>query len=327
MISDTNLQLVPQNVPDDSAVEPEDESNVEDTVKLEKLEGQLADLKIEQESAEIDRATVTNRLDLMDHFGNSIIAAASKGEDLVQAVNVMQTFSQVYADTRSELAQKRITVECRARELAQQHAELSKEHNKQLRQVEKARQKRLKDKKTGQNQVAQNDIPKPLNVYSARITIEQESLPPKTTSVVATVRTGKPKAEDDDAPPVDSDGPSLRISYVVNAARWWPKYELRLDTIEQTALLTYRAEAVSTCGEIWTDATVTLSTAQNRFSGLGEHIPVLQAWEIGLGGKEDAQGSKAALYSRQEIQRHSPFFDPLVTSRGKSSMFYPSGIL
>ncbi|PLN80173.1 hypothetical protein BDW42DRAFT_201344 [Aspergillus taichungensis] len=75
---------------------------------------------------------------------------------------------------------------------------------------------------------------------------------------------------------------SLQLSYVVELAKWSPRYELSIDTPKSTARLTYRAEFVNATSETWKDTHVTLSTSQAAFSRPDEPLPALVPWQVKL---------------------------------------------
>ncbi|KAL7267816.1 hypothetical protein RUND412_009579 [Rhizina undulata] len=118
--------------------------------------------------------------------------------------------------------------------------------------------------------------------YRVKITVESYSLPASTRNVPASISTGRPPRKDDDLPPPGS-GPRIRISYIVTKGiNWSPHYDLRLDTISKTGILTYRAHFRNETNETWRDATITLSTSQTGFSGVGDKVPWMDPWRISL---------------------------------------------
>ncbi|RAL04131.1 uncharacterized protein BO80DRAFT_422505 [Aspergillus ibericus CBS 121593] len=82
-------------------------------------------------------------------------------------------------------------------------------------------------------------------------------------------------------PPITEDREvRLRLSYVVSGSSWSPRYDLNINTPSSSAKMVYRAQFHNVSSETWRDAKVTLSTSQALFSGLGERIPSLQAWNL-----------------------------------------------
>ena len=99
---------------------------------------------------------------------------------------------------------------------------------------------------------------------------------------------------------------SLSVSYITHSAYWSPTYDLSLDTVTSSGLIIYRAEYCNTTSETWRDAQVILSTSQTAFQGLGEPIPTMLPWHIGLSkevsGTNDSGG---ALMSNYEMENKS----------------------
>ncbi|RAH51492.1 uncharacterized protein BO95DRAFT_437669 [Aspergillus brunneoviolaceus CBS 621.78] len=100
----------------------------------------------------------------------------------------------------------------------------------------------------------------------------------------------------------------LRLSYVVAGPSWVPRYDLSINTPASSAKMVYRAEFRNACSETWRDARVTLSTSQASFSGLGERIPSLQAWQLMVqannNNKNQEQTSWENILRSKPEQRH-----------------------
>ncbi|KAL3469790.1 hypothetical protein BJX99DRAFT_240621 [Aspergillus californicus] len=75
---------------------------------------------------------------------------------------------------------------------------------------------------------------------------------------------------------------TLRLSYIIPGSSWISRYELQINSPSCSAQMAYRAEFKNTSSETWRDASVTLSTLQAPFSGIGAHIPSLKTWNIAL---------------------------------------------
>ena len=144
----------------------------------------------------------------------------------------------------------------------------------------------------------QAELQTPKDVYRVRITIELESPSKETASVAADAPANSSEhAVDAEIPPENGGGPSLRVSYVVNEASWTPRYNVRLDTLAHTGILTYRANVYNRTGEAWAGARITLSTSQTSFGGLDDKAPCMDSWHISVGSRYANNGG---LYSRKE---------------------------
>jgi hypothetical protein len=115
-----------------------------------------------------------------------------------------------------------------------------------------------------------------------QVTIEKDSLPVETPSMVSQISTGKPSRPDDHEPPEGVTGPYLRISYMLNnGVSWSPRYDLCLDTKSRQGSLVCRAHLFNHC-ETWENAKITLSTSHATYNGLDDTAPELSAWAVGL---------------------------------------------
>jgi prefoldin subunit 5 len=83
---------------------------------------------------------------------------------------------------------------------------------------------------------------------------------------------------------------TLKLSYLVNQADWWPTYNIRAAKDANTAQLEYMAHVQQTTGEDWSKVRMTLSTATPRMQAEGP--PLVPFW-VTLG--EEAQAGQAAL--------------------------------
>lgn len=65
---------------------------------------------------------------------------------------------------------------------------------------------------------------------------------------------------------------TLKVSYVVNGASWYPVYDIRVDTSDKKVSLGYKAMVVQKTGEEWSGVKLALSTAQPQISGTPPEI-------------------------------------------------------
>lgn len=172
--------------------------------------------------------------------------------------------------------------------------------DKTMQKANKIKEQRSRQRAHERLERQEEKLEVPRFVYRIRITIESGSLPSNTPVVTASVNTGKPAKEGDDEPPSGSKGPSLRISYITAGASWTPRYDLRLDTISSTAILTYRAHFFNRTGEVWRNARLTLSTSQTSFGGLEDKVPWMDSWRVALCKRGTYVEKDGSLYSRKE---------------------------
>ena len=115
---------------------------------------------------------------------------------------------------------------------------------------------------------------------------------------------------------------ALQLSYVVELAKWSPRYELSIDTPKSTARLTYRAEFVNATSETWKNAHVTLSTSQAAFSRLDEPLPALVPWQVKLHETASDASSNHKHPSWDRMLRSSAE-DPVNVNSGLRNPFPP----
>lgn len=70
------------------------------------------------------------------------------------------------------------------------------------------------------------------------------------------------------------------VIYVVNNARWYPTYDLRVNTVAEPLTIQYKANISQQTGEDWTNVKLKLSTTDPSLSG---QKPKLAKWDLRLG--------------------------------------------
>lgn len=95
---------------------------------------------------------------------------------------------------------------------------------------------------------------------------------------------------------------SLKLSYLVNQADWWPTYNIRAASGGKTVQLEYLAHVQQTTGEDWSKVQMTLSTASARMQAEGP--PLVPFW-VTLSEEGQAAAPvdvKAYTTQRQEFE-------------------------
>ena len=113
---------------------------------------------------------------------------------------------------------------------------------------------------------------------------------------------------------------ALSISYITSCAAWTPRYDLSLDTMNNTGLIIYRAELSNTTSESWENTKVILSTSQTAIQGLGESIPSIDPWHIKLQKKTKSNNDTtigATLSHHEAVHKmhESPILNQASVSR------------
>lgn len=302
------VDLVP-NFRFDLTSDSDSEDESDDELKNPELEQLTQDINIlhrQLDDANESRSSATKQLSYLDQLTNTL----TQPLPVVGPVTTVLLMSE-NLDTYSIYREKVYSVFREAQAVCVKLTEkLDEKLKKQLKVQtawDKTMQKANKIKEQHSRQRAHERLERqeeklevPRFVYRIRITIESGSLPSNTPAVTASVNTGKPAKEGDDEPPSGSKGPSLRISYITAGASWTPRYDLRLDTISSTAILTYRAHFFNRTGEVWRNARLTLSTSQTSFGGLEDKVPWMDSWRVALCKRGTYVEKDGSLYSRRE---------------------------
>jgi hypothetical protein len=93
----------------------------------------------------------------------------------------------------------------------------------------------------------------------------------------------------------------LSLSYVTREAEWTPRYDIKVSSIDKSAVIAYRTEFINHTSETWRDAKISFSTSQTSYQGLDDMVPQMQPWHARLnqGGHSDESG----LLSLQETEQ------------------------
>ncbi|MDW3647232.1 MAG: mucoidy inhibitor MuiA family protein [Bacteroidia bacterium] len=70
---------------------------------------------------------------------------------------------------------------------------------------------------------------------------------------------------------------SFFLKYLVSNAGWYPKYDVRVESVEKPVQLTYKAEVFQQCGEDWEQVKLRFSNVNPNKSGLA---PLLKSWKL-----------------------------------------------
>lgn len=302
------VDMVPNyrfNLASDS--DSESESDEEPTnPELERLTQDIKILRRQLDDADESRTSAMKQLSYLDQLTNTltqalhavgpVVSVRQMSENLdtysVHRDKIYMAFKEAQAicvkltDELDEKLEKKLKVQTAWDKTMQKANKIKEQHSRQRAHERLERQ--------------EEKLEVPRFVYRIRITVELDSLPSNTPAITSSVDTGKPAREDDDEPPSGSEGPSLRISYITGGASWTPRYDLRLDTISGTGVLTYRAHFFNRTGEIWRNARLTLSTSQASFSGLEDKVPWMDSWRIALRKRGYGTEKDGGLYSKKE---------------------------
>ncbi len=126
---------------------------------------------------------------------------------------------------------------------------------------------------------SERDIASKLRVEQEKAKDIDEKLSPMLVKLANPLATGMTVRVDIEATKAGSV--ELGLRYQVFGAAWWPSYNARLDEATSRVELEYYGMVSQSTGDVWTDATLLLSTADPSISG---SVPSLQAWHLGGAG-------------------------------------------
>lgn len=308
LITDMTVDLVPNyrfNLASDS--DSESESDEEPTnPELERLTQGIKLLRRQLDDADESRSSAMKQLSYLDQLTNTLtqpLTVVGPVNSVLQMTENLDTYS-VHRD-KIYMAFKEAQAIC-VKLTDELDEKLGKElkvqtaWDKTMQKANRIKEQRSRQRTHERLERQEEKLEVPRFVYRIRITVELDSLPSSTPAIISSVDTGKPAREGDDEPPSGSEGPSLRISYITGGASWTPRYDLRLDTISGTGVLTYRAHFFNRTGEIWRNARLTLSTSQTSFGGLEDKVPWMDSWRIALRKRGHGTEKDGGLYSKKE---------------------------
>ena len=244
------------------------------------------------------------RLRMLDEYLQSWVAEATKrpSRDISEELSA---YHESHKKITTELRANRCVFATLNARIAVLEKKLAKaEVSKSRSAAHMAREFRKRGHDSERLEQRQTKLHTPEEVYRVRITVDLESPPKSTTPDAAAASTsGLEQARGAEVPGRNGGGPSLRVYYVVRGAFWTPKYDVRLDTLANTGILTYHAHICNRTGETWGGTRITLSTSQTSFGGLEDKAPLMDPWRVSLGPNRcDGKDDDGGLYSKKEIE-------------------------
>ncbi|KAK6338905.1 hypothetical protein TWF696_009706 [Orbilia brochopaga] len=273
---------------DDSESAPESESEESEDddpafAEARKIDDEIKDIRSQAQDAVEQLKNAEVQLGALERYGATITAEVATPETMTQFLDAYQQSRKILYD-QHKAAKAKITlleIELKAKE---------KEKTKKLKGPLKAKAKaqKAKDKEAAKKNKALLEKQEerlaelrlqPWNMYRVKVMVETNS----------------------------ETEASLTLKYLVNNASWFPRYDLRLDSIANSGQIIYRAHFHNKTFETWRDAKITFSSSAQTFGGLKEVVPTLTPWTLSLdkntGFSRFSNGdTSAGLYSIKEQQ-------------------------
>ncbi|EPS41680.1 hypothetical protein H072_4410 [Dactylellina haptotyla CBS 200.50] len=262
----------------ESDLDFEDDPDFSEVTAIDK---QIKELKLQGQDAAEELKSSEIQLAALERYGATITAEMAAPETMTQFLDAYQESRKIlYKQNKAA----KVTMDRVEREIARKYKERVKKSKKPMAAKAKQSKQKQKDKaKKNEAKVEREERKKaarrlrPGNSYRVKVMVETNS----------------------------ETEASLTLKYLVNNASWFPRYDLRLDSIAKTGQIVYRAHFENKTYETWRDAKITFSSSAQTFGGLREVVPVMTAWTLSLrkgfaSYSGDGIDNTAGLYSIKE---------------------------
>ncbi|KAH7130622.1 hypothetical protein B0J11DRAFT_429538 [Dendryphion nanum] len=338
-IADMTVQLVPNREVFESVYPEEDESEDESDVEFHDsddedeavavLSKELKALRIQYNQAIETEKSATERLSTWDLYRKSAhvehISVDEVGDLLKKYGEQRLELFKKHSEATEEVAGLKKQIKRKEHEKVVAGKESKKEKEKIEKQKVKERQQRQRQKRERQKEaqyIKQERLRYwPKKVYKVTLLLENSSLDTPESSrrnsidsiTLASPRLAPSKSLDN-TPTKIVTSVSLVLSYVTKEAGWSPRYDLRISSLQKTAIIIYRTEFLNRTSETWKDVKLSFSTSQTSYQGLDDTAPFMHAWriklsryeseDVGLLSPEEAEKPRKAWQSsRQQWQQ------------------------
>ncbi|KAF3907474.1 hypothetical protein AA313_de0200093 [Arthrobotrys entomopaga] len=260
-----------------SEIDPDEDP---DFAEIRAITAQIKDIRLQIDDAQEEVKNAETQLAALERYGATITAEWAQPE-------IMTQFLDAYQQNRKILYTQNKNAKLNLSNLEKKLAKKEKEKVKQskkptaakakaVKEKAKERAKKEKVKREKQNQKNAEKSLRPHHSYRVKVMVEAN---------------------------VETEA-SLTLIYLVHQAQWYPRYDLRLDSIAKTGQVVYRAHFENKTYETWRDAKITFSSSAQTFGGLREIVPTLAPWTLSLSKDQNinSEDNTAGLYSIKEQQ-------------------------
>ncbi|KAK6539464.1 hypothetical protein TWF694_009687 [Orbilia ellipsospora] len=275
--SDDEDEESQQESESESDLDPEDDP---DFSEVRAINEQIRDIRLQIDDAQEEVKNAETQLAALERYGATITAEWAQPEIMTQFLDAYQQNRKIlYAQNKTaklnlsnlqkELAKKEKEKLKTAKKPTAAKAKIAKQKAKERSKKDEAKREKLAQKNA-------NMSLRPNHSYRVKVMVEANA---------------------------DTEA-SLTLIYLVNNAQWYPRYDLRLDSIAKTGQVIYRAHFENKTYETWRDAKITFSSSAQTFGGLREMVPSLAPWTLSLskGQNANSEDNTAGLYSIKEQQ-------------------------
>ncbi|KAF3939153.1 hypothetical protein ABW19_dt0206013 [Dactylella cylindrospora] len=263
--------------------EEQDSDEDPDFADIRKIDEEIKELRVQANDAAEQLRNADIQLQALERYGATITAEVALPETMTQ-------FLDMYQESRKNLYEQHKEAKATITRLEKEYAKKVKERTRKLKSPTAAKLKLEKEKAKERAKKNEKKNEKRDQKLAAR------SLRPASRFRVKVMVETTTEAE-----------ASLTLKYLVNNATWYPRYDLRLDSIAKSGQIIYRAHFENKTYETWRDAKITFSSSAQTFGGLSEVVPIMTPWTLSLrkgavfGSSSDTDNT-AGLYSIKEQQ-------------------------
>ncbi|KAK6344933.1 hypothetical protein TWF718_006883 [Orbilia javanica] len=278
-LSDDSSESEDSESESDSELDPEEDPAFAEIRQIDKDIKEIRAAALDA-SEELKNAEV--QLVALEKYGSTITAEVAAPETMTQFLDAYQQSRKILygqhkaAKTTLEKLDKDLTA--KQKERAKKLKGPTAAKLKAARSKAKAKAKKTEEKREKRQRKEAEKLLRPGNSYRVKVMVETNS----------------------------ETEASLTLKYLVYNAKWYPRYDLRLDSTSNNGQIVYRAHFENKTYETWRDAKITFSSSAQTFGGLREVVPVMTPWTLslqkGFSRFSSDSDNTAGLYSIKEQQ-------------------------
>jgi hypothetical protein len=319
-ITDITIDLVPNRESffdkypeEDEESDDDDDDDLDDELPeaVRKLDQEIEEITMKAAAAREAENSAKQQLVTLDKHVSTMHAKDHDASSAAAMVNMYnKERDRIYlASSKSGSEAKKLEEQLGKKQLARLRANKDAQKKKLKTQKAKAKEREKRERQRADKRAEAARIRKehekfwPNKVYKVVVRLETTVDTPNSSrrNSLDSVTLSKATPEDLNKIRVSSKlEVSLSMSYITNSAFWTPRYDFKIDTVQKSATIVYRAELSNGTSETWKDAKIILSTSQTSFSGLDDKVPTMHPWRVRVGKSWEAGNS---VQSTEEMSR------------------------
>ena len=299
---------------DESSSESEYEyADSDDEIEsVSKISKELKDLRAEAAEAVEMQDSANQRLVALDKYAKSVAAEHNTPDDVGKLLEKYETdrlaIYKVHASATKAIEGFNKRIARKENEKLNAGREYRKEKKGLMKQKEKDRRRKelhkAEQKKEAKHTKQERLRYWPKKVYKVTLQLETASTETPSSSrrgsIDSVTLAQSLLPEPGKAESATETIISLSLSYVTKEAGWSPRYDLKISSLQKSAMIVYRTEFLNRTGETWKDTKLSFSTSQTSYQGLDDVVPFMHAWRVKLGRYGSGE---EGLLSTEEAQK------------------------